>query len=150
MPGRTPVEHCRHDCHINTVQGTGFCTSESTCAAACSIEQTVSWLPPSSFPPRPVQSRGQREQSRCQHADARRRRRQPLPMRPNAKPAPSGVARVGANHAVKDAGRTERAKPLRCAVPQMWNLLGSSSCEREGLPDICNSCMEMRLRVCPL
>jgi hypothetical protein len=35
MPGRTPVEHCRHDCHINAVQGTGFCTSESTCAAAC-------------------------------------------------------------------------------------------------------------------
>ena len=48
---------------------------------------------------------------------------QPLPI---AKPAPCvprcgenywDLARVGANHAVKDAGRTERAKPLRCAVP---------------------------------
>ena len=86
---------------------------------------------------------------------------QPLPI---AKPAPCvprcgenywDLARVGANHAVKDAGRTERAKPLRCAVPEMWNLLGSSSCEREGLPDICtaiqmDSCMKMRLTVCPL
>jgi len=100
-------------------RGQGFCTSESTCAAACSIEQTISWLPPSSFPPRPVQARGQRDQSRCSTQ----------PLADTATPSSAaiakcqasapywGLARVGANHAVKDAGRTERAKPLRCAVP---------------------------------
>ena len=124
---------CRHghDCHINAVQG--------TCMVSARLSRQVQ-QPQQQPAASNRRSRGCRRHpfhpGRCRRAvretradvstQPRRRRRhshQPLPI---AKPAPCvprcgencwDLARVGANHAVKDAGRTERAKPLRCAVP---------------------------------